>query len=95
MNRRYFKNYYCKAILAFLLVSAQAVALGHLDLDGHAQEAACVVCVSASTFDSANFTHSDLILPVAIEPQSFQKRLIVARTYPASSQFARASPLVS
>ena len=95
MSRRYFKNYYCKAALALLLVSAQAVALGHLDLDGHAQEAACVICISASTFDSANVADSGLILPVAIAPQPFQNRLIVVVTYQASIWFARAPPLVS
>ena len=81
--------------LVALLVSAQAIALGHMDLDGHFQDAPCALCISASTFDGANANSADLVLDVEhlqstpeLSTEYFSSR--VARTHPA-----RGPPLIS
>jgi len=94
-TRRYFQNLFCKLTLAAFFVVAQTAVVGHLDLDQHSQEASCAICLNFSTFDSANVSNPELILPLGYSPQPIHQWLVFVSTNLTRIHRARAPPAVS
>jgi hypothetical protein len=94
-SKRYSRGILYKAVLVALFVAAQTTVLSHVDLDSHSQEAPCAICLSISTFGSANVANlaQALALAASVQPLEFQPVFFATRQ--TEHHRARAPPFVS
>ncbi|MGI9259986.1 MAG: hypothetical protein ACR2QQ_14210 [Gammaproteobacteria bacterium] len=84
-----------RVAFAMLVLAVQITVAGHLDFDGHSQEAQCAICVSVSSLDAANVSeHHLFVANVTTETYSLEPQTFIAARF-SGHHHARAPPVAS
>jgi hypothetical protein len=75
------------------LIAAQVAVASHVDVDGHAVESPCAICVSASTLSAGAIAAIALVVPAGRSPSPALQAFFSYDREPVYAQPARAPPV--